>query len=68
NSPQKAIIREGTLTPSIKIHAELVPASLLQLEINNFNDSMNNLLLEEFNIDYSLVNLEPIGLNAGFVL
>lgn len=65
---KKEIIREGNLTPSIKIHAELVPASLLQLEINNFNDSMNNLLLEEFNIDYSLVNLEPIGLNAGFVL
>ncbi|MCW6015848.1 fibronectin type III domain-containing protein [Serratia marcescens] len=68
NYTKKEIIREEDLTPSIKIHAELVPASLLQLEINNFNDSMNNLLLEEFNIDYSLVNLEPIGLNAGFVL
>lgn len=64
----KQIIQDSSLQSKIKIEAELVPASLLQLEINNYNDSLNNLLLEEFNIDYSLVNLEPVGLNAGFVL
>ncbi|WP_438840852.1 MULTISPECIES: fibronectin type III domain-containing protein [unclassified Enterococcus] len=68
NYTKKEIIREGDLTPSIKINANIVPKSTIEEAIGEANEDVQNILMEYFDISTTLVQIEAVGLNAGFVL